>query len=106
MTVANHGYLPTYVLSSARKLPWNEPLFADVEAVGCALAQPQEAHREVGHLDGWGRGRFDGESALFYQRSRGSTGRKTLTWVVRGKGTLTVRVGSCRTGTVTCTATV
>ncbi len=106
VTVTNHGYLPTYVLSSAKKLPWNEPLFADVEATGCVLAEPHEAHREVGHLDGWGRGRFDGESALFYQRSRGSTGRKALTWVVRGKGTFTVRVGSCRTGTTTCTTTL
>lgn len=100
--VENVGYLPTYVLSSARKLPWNEPLWADVATEGCTLDALNEAHREVGHLDGWGRGRFDGESALFYQRSRGSTGRKTLSWVVRGRGRFTVRVGSCRTGVVAC----
>ena len=30
VTVANHGYLPTYVLASARALTHNEPLWADV----------------------------------------------------------------------------
>ncbi|MBI2388340.1 MAG: peptidase M14 [Deltaproteobacteria bacterium] len=98
VTVANHGYLPTFVLSSAKKLPWNEPLHVDVTCEGCALVTPTEAHREVGHLDGWGRGLFDDEGSIFFQRSRGSTGRKTLRWMVRGEGRFTLRVGSCRTG--------
>jgi len=101
LTVANHGYLPSYVLSSAKKLPWAEPLHVDVEARdGAALVTETEQHRELGHLDGWGRGLHDDESAIFFQRSRGSTGRKTLRWVVRGKGTVDFRVGSCRTGFV------
>jgi len=98
LTVANHGYLPTYVLSSAKKLPWNEPLHVDVRCEGASLASPTEAHREVGHLDGWGRGLYDDEASIFFQRSRGSTGKKTLRWVVRGAGKLTFRIGSCRTG--------
>ncbi len=99
VTVENHGYLPTYVLSSARALPWNEPLHATARAEGCALVDPSRAHRELGHLDGWGRG-LHGHAALFYLRSRGNTGSRTAEWVVRGAGTFTVRVGACRTGWV------
>lgn len=99
LAVENHGYLPTYVLSSARKLEWSEPLYADlVCGAGCELDDPSSAHRELGHLDGWGRGRFDGTGALYYMRSRGTTGARRATWLVRGRGTVTVRVGSCRTG--------
>ena len=86
VTVANHGYLPTYVLASARALTHNEPLWADVRCTGCELADPDLAHREIGHLDGWGRGLFDGSGALYYTRTRGTTGARTLSWVVRGRG--------------------
>ena len=57
--------------------------------------QPEHA---VGHLDGWGRGKFDGSAALYYLRSRGPTGARTLSWTVRGRGVASVRIGSCRTG--------
>jgi hypothetical protein len=97
--VENRGYLATYVLPSAKKLPWNEPLHADLVAEGgCQLATPHEAHRELGHLDGWGRGLFDGSTGLGHMQSRGSTSAKTSAWVLRGKGTVTLRVGSCRVG--------
>lgn len=99
VTVENHGYLPTYVLSSAKKLPWNVALHATATAEGCTLATPSDAHREVGHLDGWGRG-LHGGGALFYLRSRGTTGARTLSYVVRGRGVVRLRVGSCRVGWV------
>ena len=99
LRVENQGYLPTYMLSSARKLEWNEPLVAEVTATGgCTLANPREARQDVGHLDGWGRGKYDGGSALYGMRSRGNTGSKSLSWTLRGKGVATVRIGSCRTG--------
>jgi hypothetical protein len=98
VTIENHGYLPTYVLSSAKALAWNEPLHADITTQGCELATPSDAHREVGHLEGWGRGLFDGSSALFYMQSKGNAHSKTLHYVVRGTGVLTLKVGSCRTG--------
>ncbi len=106
VTVENHGYLPTYVLSSARALPWNEPLHVDaVAADGCVLLDGHHPRRELGHLDGWGRGLW-GAAALFYVRSRGSTGSSTAEWVVRGAGRVTVRAGSCRTGFVERVVTV
>ena len=101
VTVANHGYLPTYVLASAKALTHNEPLWADVQCTGCELAEPELAHREIGHLDGWGRGLFDGSGALYYTRTRGTTGARTLSWVVRGKGMVSLRIGSCRVGWTT-----
>jgi hypothetical protein len=99
ITVDNLGYLPTYVLSSAKKLAHSEPLWAEATAGGgCALVELDDARREIGHLDGWGRGLYDGSNALYLMRSRGRTGTRQLTWVLRGSGTLSVRIGSCRVG--------
>jgi hypothetical protein len=104
VTVANHGYLPTYVLSSAKKLAHNEPLHVDASpSQGCTLVDPSQSHRELGHLEGWGRGLFDGSSALFYMRSRGTGHARTTSIAIRGKGVLTLKVGSCRTGWITKT---
>jgi hypothetical protein len=98
VSVENHGYLPTCVLASAAKLDFNEPLWARAEARGCALVDPGDAIREVGHLDGWGRGLGGGEEPLAYGESKGSSTDRRLTYLVRGEGTLSLRVGSCRTG--------
>lgn len=103
VSVENHGYLPTCVLASAAKLDFNEPLWARAEARGCALVDPGDAIREVGHLDGWGRGLGGGEEPLAYGESKGSSTDRRLTYLVRGKGTLSLRVGSCRTGWITHT---
>ncbi|OGA17262.1 MAG: peptidase M14 [Betaproteobacteria bacterium RIFCSPLOWO2_02_FULL_66_14] len=99
--VENLGYLATNGLSSARKLDWNEPLVAEIEPQGCALANPREARQTLGHLEGWGHGKYEGYAALYYMRSRGNTGARTLSWTLRGKGSAVVRVGSCRTGWIT-----
>ena len=98
VTVENIGYLPTYVLSSAKKLSFNEPLWADAEPLGCELVHPEEHHKEVGHLAGWGRGLFDGTSAIYYMRSRGNVSTSTVSWLVSGQGSLRVKVSSCRMG--------
>lgn len=99
VTFENRGYLPTYVIGEAKKLPWNEPLHVTVRAEnGCMLASETEALREVGHLDGWGRGLHSGEFALYFQRSRGSVSARTLGWTVKGSGVLVVRVGNARVG--------
>lgn len=95
-TVDNQGYLPTNVLGSAKGLSVDSPPAATIEGVE-VIGQPT---REVGHLDGWGRGRFDGSDALYALRSRGTTGRRTVSFLVRGGGEANVRVGSARTGWV------
>jgi len=101
VTVANHGYLPTFILDSAKALTHNEPLWTDVVCEGCELTEPSLAHREIGHLDGWGRGLFSGAGALYYMQTQGTTGARTVSWVVSGRGTITVRAGSCRVGWTT-----
>lgn len=96
--VTNAGYLATFGIPSSRELPFNEPLYVDATAEGCELLD--EAHRQLGHLEGWGRGRGSmGE--LFHQRSSGSVSRTRTAFTVKGKGTLKLRVGSCRVGFVT-----
>lgn len=96
LEVANHGYLATYGIESARGLPWNEPLH--VELTGLEV-DDADRRRAIGHLEGWGRGRWSGGGALYFQRSRGSVSRARVSAVVRGEGELRVRVTSCRVGT-------
>lgn len=98
--VANHGYLPTWGLDSSRERPWNGPVYADLEAEGCELDAPGEAHREVGHLRGWGRGLGQGGDSPMFMRSAGNDCRRTLSWLVRGNGSVTLRVGNARVGWV------
>lgn len=101
VVVDNTGYLPTYILSSAKKLEWNEPLYADAACEGgCALVDSAAAHVTLGHLEGWGRGVGTGANELAHQRSAGNTAAARGTWLVRGKGVVRVRAGSCRVGFV------
>ncbi|MEJ2604015.1 MAG: M14 family metallopeptidase [Gammaproteobacteria bacterium] len=97
ITIENRGYLPTYVLSSAKKLSWNEAPYLEVECTGCELVEGSR-RRPVGHLDGWGRGAGEGTGALYYPYGRGTTGRARQSLVVKGKGTLRVSLRSCRIG--------
>lgn len=93
--VANTGYFGTYGLSSARKLPHSEPLRLTTE--GVPLVAPAEAVVEIGHLDGWGQGLHNG-SSIFMPWTRGNGHERFVTLIARGKGTLRVKVGSCRVG--------
>jgi hypothetical protein len=98
VVVENHGYLPTYGARSAKELPHSEPLWADLACEGCTLEDPGAAHRLVGHLEGWGRGLGDSAHSIFFPRSTGGESSRSLRWVLRGSGSATVTIGSCRTG--------
>ena len=95
--VANRGYLSTYGVSSAKKLPFSEPLRATIEANGASLAAPTEKVIELGHLAGWGQGLYNGVS-IFFPWTRGNVHERFFTLVAEGKGKLKVRVGSARVG--------
>jgi hypothetical protein len=100
--VENHGYLPTYVLASARALPWNEPLRAriviEAEAGAAIELVAGEAMTTVGHLGGWGG--FYRMSNPSFARTGGEATRRRVEWIVRGKGTVTIRAGGARVGQV------
>ncbi len=105
--VENLGYLPTHILDSAKKLEHNEPIHLEFTLAAnhsCQLIAPSIASSRgrmmIGHLDGWGRGLFSGEGALYYQRTRGTSNARTVKAAVRGHGTITVRAGSARVGFV------
>jgi Zinc carboxypeptidase len=106
LRVENVGYLPTYVLASAKKLDWNEPVHVDCAGDGCALVDPGDAHKILGHLDGWGRGLHAGANEPAYMRSNGNGNAARAIFVVRGTGALRVRIGSCRTGWIDETISV
>ena len=95
--VVNRGYLGTYGIPSAKKLPHSEPLRLTVESAGPRLAAPTEPVVEIGHLDGWGQGLYNGPT-IFAPWTRGNIHEKFVTLVAEGRGRLTLRVGSCRVG--------
>ncbi len=95
--IANRGYLGTVGLPSARKLPHSEPLRLTAGGDGVVLVAPAESIVEIGHLDGWGAGLYGGPS-IFMPWTRGNGHERFVTLVAEGKGTLKVRVGSCRVG--------
>jgi hypothetical protein len=105
LRVANRGYLGTYGLSSARKLPFSEPLRATIEAEGPKLAAPSEKVIEIGHLEGWGRGLYNGVN-IFFPWTRGNVHERFVTLVAEGKGKLRIRVGSVRVGFRTVEVTI
>ncbi|MDZ7749138.1 MAG: hypothetical protein U5K43_10120 [Halofilum sp. (in: g-proteobacteria)] len=82
------------------------PGCADLAVDGCALDAPGEAHREVGHLRGWGRGLGQGADSPMFMRSAGNDSRRTSTWLVRGGGTATLRAGNARVVVMEETVTV
>ncbi len=96
--IENDGYLGTFGVPSAKKLDFNEPLYARATCEGCTLVDPTAAHQVLAHLDGWGRGRFTGANLPAYPGTRGNTGATWATYVVRGTGEIAITVGSCRAG--------
>ena len=98
LRVANHGYLPTQGLPSAKAVAHAEPLRLAVQAEGGArLVAPAEQRVDIGHLDGWGSGLY-GNSSIFSPWSRGNGHERFLTLVAEGSGTLKLSVASCRVG--------
>ena len=95
--VANHGYLGTVGVPSARELPHVEPLRLTARGDGVALLAPAEAVVQIGHLDGWGGGLHGGPS-VFAPWTRGNGHQRIVTLIVAGSGSVEVEVSSCRVG--------
>ncbi len=95
--IANHGYLGSCGLPSAKALPHAEPLRLKARAEGAALLAPAEAVVELGHLDGWGGGLYGGPS-VFSPWTRGNGHERFVTLVTTGNGQVHVEVASCRVG--------
>lgn len=96
LRVANHGYLASYGVPSAKDLPHCEPLRLRAQGDGLELLSPAERVVNIGHLAGWGRG-IHGDVLPW---SQGNGHERMVTLRVRGRGTLRVEVASCRSGTL------
>lgn len=96
--VTNDGYLGTYGIPSAKKLDFNEPLYAKAKVDGCELVDAGSAYQLLGHLDGWGHGLHTGANLPAYPGTRGNSNSAWATYLVRGTGALELEIGSCRTG--------
>ncbi|WP_050431109.1 M14 family metallopeptidase [Chondromyces crocatus] len=97
-TVENVGFLPTYVLSSSRGLPWNEPVQAEIALEPGVELVSGEVTQQVGHLGGWGG--YQKSSVPYMARTSGTTPRHKVSWVVRGRGGVVLRARSVRVGQV------
>ena len=96
--VDNDGYLGSYGPPSAKKLDFNEPVYAVASADGCELVDRGSSHQIMGHLDGWGRGLHTGRNLQAYPGTSGTSNSAWASYLVRGTGALDVRIGSCRAG--------
>jgi Zinc carboxypeptidase len=98
LRVANHGYLASYGLASAKAMPLAEPLRLTARTEGGAtLLAPTETVIEIGHLDGWGGGLYGGPS-VFGPWTRGNAHERFVTLLVAGTGRVEVTLSSCRVG--------
>ena len=103
LRVRNAGYLATYGLPSAKPLPFSEPLRmsfgAEAESRGGpVVVAPAARVLELGHLEGWGRGRDGGDFGFGGLETHGTEGEVHVRLMVRGAGELVVAVTSPRTG--------
>ena len=105
LRVANHGYLASHGIASAKTLPHAEPLRLSARGEGVTVLAPTEAVIEIGHLRGWGGGLHGGPS-VFSPWTRGNGHERFVTLVVAGTGTVHVELSSCRVGTQTLAVTV
>lgn len=96
--VENVGYLPTYVLGSARDRPWNDPLHAEIALEGALDLVTVAARQPVGHLAGWGTN--ERSTTPMLARSVGEWPRARAEWIVKGHGRALVRVSAARTGVI------
>ncbi len=104
--VVNRGYLGTYGLSSAKKLKHVEPLRLTASGEGVKVTLPSGAGAaEIGHLDGWGRGLYNGIN-IFAPWTRGNVHERFVTVIAEGRGRLELKVGSCRVGFITIQETL
>lgn len=96
--VENRGYLPTFVLGSARCRPFTDPVRARLElGAGLTLVAGPSEH-DLGHIAGWGGN--DRSTTPAIARSVGEPARRKVEWVVRGKGDVTVIASATRVGAV------
>ena len=95
--VANHGYLGTCGVPSAKPLLHVEPLRLTVRGEGVTLLAPAEAVVEIGHLEGWGGGLHGGPS-IFSPWTRGNGHERFVTILTTGMGKVHVEISSCRVG--------
>jgi len=95
-TIENIGFLPTNVLATAAKLPWNDPVRAAIAVGPGASLVGGDAVTTVGHLQGWT------PDVVFsyptFARSTNERTRRRVHWIVRGTGEVIVSASCARTG--------
>ena len=96
-------YRPHPRSTSAGDLVW---LLAIELRDGCELVDRGTSHQILGHLDGWGHGLHTGQNLPAYPGTRGTTHAAWASYLVRGTGTLDLRIGCCRAGFVTPKITI
>lgn len=95
---SNIGYLGSYGIPSSQGLPWNATPWLEFHPRSGEVKVPKARQRLPHHLEGWGRGRWGGGEAIYFQRSRGNASEAVAKVVVEGSGELEVCLCGVRFG--------
>ncbi|MBK8939786.1 MAG: peptidase M14 [Polyangiaceae bacterium] len=97
----NRGYLPTFILGSAKSRSYSDPVRARLELGAGLELVSGEQEPSLGHMMGWGGN--DRSTTPMLARSTVEPSRRKLVWVVRGAGEAKVTLSSARVGAVSRT---
>ncbi|NUP09261.1 MAG: peptidase M14 [Polyangiaceae bacterium] len=99
IVVENHGYLPSFILGSAKHRNFSDPMRARISLDKDLELVSGDAEIALGHMMGWGGN--DRSTTPMLARSTVEHSRRRLVWVVRGRGQATATVSNARVGEVT-----
>ena len=97
LRIANTGYLGSYGLHAGKSVPHSEPVRLTATGAQIKVVTPPNGLLDLGHLDGWGAGKYGG-TTIFMPWTRGNANERFATLVVQGSGALQIKIGSCRMG--------
>jgi len=104
VVVENRGFLPSYVLGSAKTRPYSDGVRVRLDESSEVELVSSTREHALGQLGGWGGN--DRSTTPVLARSALEPSRRRVEWIVRGRGALEIVVLSTRTGTVAVDAHV
>lgn len=102
--VENHGYLPSFILGSAKSRSFSDPMRLQLQLDPGLELVTGESNLQLGHMMGWGGN--DRSTTPMLARSTVEHSKRRAVWVVRGAGNATATVANARVGRVSVSISI